>query len=220
MLNYIQAQKQVEELEKTGKWSKVADDSVIEKTAKSLSENGFDAQVVENGQEAYKRALEMIPQSAEVMTMTSKTLDAIGLTKELNESGKYNAVKPKLMTMDRNTQELEMLKLASGAEYAVGSTHAVTEDGQVMIASNSGSQIPGYAYGSKNVIWVVGAQKIVKDTDEGLARINERSLPMEAIRAHEAYGIEGSNVSKLLIMNRENKPGRIKVIIVKEVLGF
>lgn len=124
------------------------------------------------------------------MTMTSRTLDVIGVTEVLMNPGMYNAIKAKLKTMDRNTQELEILKLGAAAEYAVGSVHAVTEEGQVMVASNSGSQIPGYSYGSKSVIWVVGAQKIVKDLGEGFKMINERSLPMEAIRAHEANGVE------------------------------
>ncbi len=220
MLNYIQAQKQVEELEKSGKWATIPADDVIEKAAKALSANNFQAEIVENGIKAKERVFEILPDGAEVMVMTSRTLDTIGVTSQINESGKYNSVKSKLKTMDRVTQELEMLKMGAAAEYAIGSVHAVTQDGHVMIASNSGSQLPGYANGSKNVIWVVGVQKIVKDIDAGFRRINERSLPLEAIRAHEAYGTEGSNVSKLLIMNRENKPGRIRVILVKEVLGF
>lgn len=220
MLNYIQAQKQVAELEKSGKWSMLPSDDVIEKTAKALTENGFEAQVVNSSEEAKDKVLELIPEGAELMTMTSRTLDSIGVTKIFNELGKYSLVKAKLMQMDRNTQEVEMLKMGAAAEYAIGSVHAVTQDGHVMIASNSGSQLPGYAYGSKNVIWVIGAQKIVKDVDEGLRRINERSLPLEAVRAHDAYGVDGSNISKLLLMNRESKPGRIKVILVKEVLGF
>lgn len=220
MINYLQAQKEVEELEKTGKWSTLPGDDVIERTAKALSGNNFDAEIVENGQKAKERILALLAEGAEVMVMTSITLDTIGATQYVNESGKYTSVKAKITTMDRNTQELEMLKMGAAAEYAIGSVHALTEDGHAMIASNSGSQLPGYAYGSKNVIWVVGAQKIVKDINEGFVRINERSLPMEAIRAHETYGVDGSNVSKVLIMNREAKPGRIKIILVKEVLGF
>jgi len=220
MLNYIQAQKQVEELEKSGKWSQLPSDDAIEKAAKALTENGFEVEVVDSSEEAKRKVLKLIPEGAEVMTMTSRTLDSIGVTNIFNESGKYNSVKVKLTRMDRNTQEVEMLKAGAAAEYAIGSVHAVTQDGHVMIASNSGSQIPGYSYGSKNVIWVVGAQKIVKDREEGFQRINERCLPLEAIRAHEAYGVEGSNVSKVLIINREVKSGRVKLILVREILGF
>ena len=216
----MQAQKQVESLKNTGKWSKIPADEVIKRTIKALSDNNFSAEIVESADEAKERVLSLIPLGAEVMVMTSKTLDTIGITKEINESGKYDSVKEKLKKMDRNTQEVEMLKMGAAAEYAVGSVHAVSQDGHVLIASNSGSQLPGYVYGSANVIWVIGAQKIVKNVHEGFERINERALPMEAMRAHEAYGAEGSNISKLLIMNREPKPNRIKVLLVKEVFGF
>ncbi len=98
--------------------------------------------------------------------------------------------------------------------------HAVTEDGKVLIASNSGSQLPAYAYGSGHVIWVVGAQKIVKNLDEGIKRIYEHSLPLESERARKAYGVPGSAVNKLLIINKEIIPGRITMILTKEKLGF
>jgi hypothetical protein len=97
--------------------------------------------------------------------------------------------------------------------------HAVTEQGQVIVASMTGSQVGPYASGAGTVIWVVGAQKIVRDLEEGLRRVREYSYPMEDARAREAYGI-GSGINKLLIVNREVVPGRISVILVKEKLGF
>jgi hypothetical protein len=89
-----------------------------------------------------------------------------------------------------------------------------------MIASNSGSQIPGYAYGADHVVWVVGTHKIVKDIDEGLERIYQHSLPLESERARKAYGVERSYVSKILIFAREPEKNRSTVIFVNEVLGF
>lgn len=201
------------------KWNKLASKETVNKTIKSLKENGIEAKLVETSEDAKKEILFLIPEGAEVMTMTSVTLDTIDVLKELNESGKYDSVKNKLNSMDRETQGLEMQKLGAAPEYAVGSVHAVTEDGYVLIASNSGSQIPAYVYGSKHVIWVVGAQKIVKNTDEGVKRIYEYCLPLEDKRAQRAYGVH-SGVSKLLIINKEKVPGRITMIIVNEVLGF
>lgn len=197
-----------------------ADDATIEKTAIALKGHGIDVIVVNTVEEAREKALELIPQQAEVMTMTSETLETIGLTKRLNESGNYKSVKTKLMTMDRKTQGNEMQKLGAAADYSIGSVHAVTEDGKVLIASNSGSQLPGYAYGSPHVIWVVGAQKIVKNVEDGMKRIYDYVLPLESERAHKAYGVPGSFVSKLLIFNKEVIPGRITMIMVKEPLGF
>jgi len=185
----------------------------------ALKANGIDVFVAENRQEAKKRVLEILPQKAEIMTMTSVTLDTIGISGEINESRRYNAVRPKLMNMDRNTQGLEMQKIGAAPEWVIGSVHAVTKKGQVLIASNSGSQLPSFAYGSAHVIWVVGTQKIVKNITDGMKRIYEYCLPLEDKRAQKAYGMH-SNVSKILIVKKEIMPNRITMILVKEKLGF
>jgi hypothetical protein len=122
--------------------------------------------------------------------------------------------------MDPKTQQREMIKLGAVPEYMVGSVHAITEGGSVLIASNTGSQLAGYAASAAHVIWVVSTKKIVANVDEGIKRIYEYTYPLEDKRAQEAYGGMHSNVSKLLIVNREVMPGRTKVILVKEDLGF
>ena len=201
--------------------NKLADKKTINITIANLKTNGIDAIFAENREEAKEKALSLIPKEKEVMTMTSVTLDALGITEEINTSGKYpHAVKPQLMKMDRNTQSLAMKKLGAAPEYAIGSVHAVTEQGNVLIASNTGSQLSAYVYGSPHVIWVVGAQKIVKDTEEGIKRIYDYVLPLESERAHKAYGTSGSFVSKLLIINKEVTPHRTTMIIVNEALGY
>ena len=201
-------------------YKQVAADTAINEAAKHLAEHNFETFVVGTKEEAKAKVLELIPKGAEVMTMTSVTLEETGLAQAINESGEYEAVKPKLAAMDRATQGREMQKLGAAAQVSVGSVHAVTEDGKVLIASNSGSQLPGYAYGSDLVIWVVGAQKIVENTDAGIRRIYDYVLPLESERAHKAYGVPGSFVSKLLIYNKEPNPKRIKIVMVKEALGY
>ncbi len=197
-------------------WTTIPDMNTLEKTVASLKENGMEAVVVENGKEAKKKVFEILPEGAQVMTMTSVTLDAIEVTEEINESGKYKSVRHEFEKVD----DTEKRHLGAAPDWTVGSVHAVTEDGKVLIASNTGSQLPAYAYGANHVIWVVGAQKIVKDFDQGLKRLYEHTLPLESERAHKAYGVEGSFVSKLLVVNKEIRPGRITLIFVKEVLGF
>src|SRR5260221_3452578 len=140
-----------------------------------------------------------------LLKFMSYTLDAIGVTQEINESGKYKSVRKEFEKID----ETEKRHLGAAPDWTIGSVHAVTEDGKVLIASNTGSQLPAYVYGANHVIWVVGAQKIVKDFDEGLKRIYEHTLPLESERAHKAYGVEGSFVSKILVINKEIKPDRI-----------
>lgn len=200
-------------------FDKLADDQVISDTIQSLKNNGIEAIVVEDGETAKKKVLEMLPKGAEVMNMASVTLETIGLDKEINESGNYDAVKPKLMKMDRKTQSLEMQKMGAAPTWSVGSVHAVTEDGRVLISSNTGSQLPGYVYGSAHVIWVVGTQKIVKNLGEGMRRIYEYIVPLEEVHMKKLYNV-GTNVSKLLIVSKEIVPGRITVIFVKEKLGY
>lgn len=202
-------------------WDELADEQTIQNTIKALKQNGIEAVVVRNGEGAKKKVLESIPKGSEVMTMTSVTLDTIGLSEEINKAGgRFKPVRNKLYAMDRNTQQQEMNRLGSVPEFAVGSVHAVTEDGHILIASNTGSQLPAYAYGALHVIWVVGTQKIVKNTDEGIKRIYEHSLPLESERAKKAYGVSGSAINKILIINQEVQPGRVKLILAKERLGF
>lgn len=200
-------------------YSQLASSERIQKTITSLKANGIEAVLVQNGKDAKEKLFELIPKGSNIMTMTSVTLDTIGATQEIMESGTFNPIKKKLMTMDKNTQGTEMRMLGAGPDVAVGSVHAVSEDGKVLIASATGSQLPAYAYGAGKVFWVVGTQKIVKDFDDGMKRIYEYTFPLENERAKKAYGM-GSGVNKLLTINKEVQPGRITLIFVNEVLGF
>ena len=204
-----------------GKWNQLASKESIDKTIEALKANGIDAKFVQNGEDAKKEVLSRIPAGAEVMNESSVTLDTIGIPEEINKTGKYSSVRNKLNSMNRETQGAEMLKIGAAPEWSVGSVHAVTEEGHIFIASNTGSQLPAYASGAAHVIWVVGTQKIVKNNDDAFKRIYEYVLPLESERMNKAYNVTmGSFVSKLLIVNREIKPGRITIILVNKVLGF
>lgn len=203
------------------KWNKLADREIINRTIDALKANGIDTKFVENGEKAKELALELIPEGGEVMMMTSTTLDTIGLSEEINKEGsKFKPVRDKLYAMDPATQAQERNRLGGAPQYALGSVQAVTEDGKLLIASNTGSQLGAYSYGALKVIWVVGAQKIVQNLEEGIKRIYEHSLPLESERAKKAYGVPGSSVNKILIVNKEVQPERITIILVNEVLGF
>jgi hypothetical protein len=204
-------------------WDILANEESLKKTVESLKEAGMESIVVQTGEDAKNKVLELLPKKAEVLQMTSITLDTLGISKEINESGNYDSLRNKLMKLDRATQSAEMQQIGSAPQWTVGSVHAVTEDGKVIVASNTGSQLPAYAYGSAHVIWVVGTQKIVKNLDEGMKRIYDYVLPLETKRARKAYGLPDtfhSNVSKLLIVNKEIAPQRITLIFVKEIVGF
>ncbi len=200
-------------------FTEIPSDEVIAQTAAALTANGLEAFVVENGQAAKDKLAELIPAGAEIMTMTSKTLDTIGASDMISNSGKYQPVRAKFA--DKNLDPFMKRALGSVSDWTIGSAHAVTHEGQLMIASNTGSQQAAETYGSPHVVFVIGAQKIVKDREEGFKRIYEYVLPLESVRANKAYNITtGSFVSKLLMINREVAKDRIKVILVKEALGF
>lgn len=200
-------------------FSRLASDERIEKTVAALEANGFQVAVVESGDEARQHVLALLPDGAEVFTGGSRTLDSIGLVAEINASPRFQAIRPQLMAMDRQTQGREMRKLGASPDVVIGSVHAITEQGQALIASASGSQLAPYVSGAGTVIWVVGTQKLVRDLDEGLRRIDEYSFPREDERMREAMG-RGSVLAKILIVNREVFPGRTTVVLVKENVGF
>ncbi len=200
-------------------YSKLASDADIQTTVAALAKNGMKAIVAKTGEEAKRLVLDLIPKRSEVFSLSSVTLETIGLAKEINESGNFDAVRPKLYTTQAGVDPMQKARMGSAPQWAVGSVHAVTHSGQVMIASNTGSQLASYVSGAANVVWVVGSQKIVTDLSAGFDRIYTYCLPLENERAQKVYGMQ-SNVGKILIVNQEIKPGRITVVIVKVALGF
>lgn len=207
------------ELVPNQEFSRLATDEQIGLVVKALELNNIRAVVVQSGEEAKKLVLQLIPLGAEVYANISKTLEKIGITEEIDKSGRYDAVRPKVLALDRKTQADEIRILRSRPAYIVGSVQAITEDGQILTASNGGSQVAPYAYGASKVILVVGAQKIVKDLNEGFRRIKEYSYPLEDARLRATLGVP-SAIGKILVIDREVVPGRITVIITKEELGF
>ncbi len=200
-------------------FASLADDEQIRRTAQALEKNNIKTLIAENGEEARKMFFELVPEGAEVFLGASVTLETLGIKDEIDKSGKYNALRPKMFAMDRATQGREIRKLGGAPDYAAGSVHAVTENGQVVIASNTGSQLGPYASGAGKVIWIVGAQKLVKDLDEGMRRIEEYTVPLEDVHMQQLYNMH-TNPSKILIVNKEVRLDRITMIIVKEELGF
>lgn len=198
-------------------YARLASAEQIERAAKALEANGIRVIIAANGAEATAKVFETIPAGAEVFTATSRTLDSLGIPAGVDQ--RYNSVRVKLATLNPQTQMREMIKLGAVPEYIVGSVHAVTEDGTVVIASNTGSQLAGYAASAAHVVWVVGAQKIVPNLDEALRRVREYTYPLEDERTLQAYGMN-SSISKWLLVHREVMPGRTTMIIVKENLGF
>ncbi len=200
-------------------FTRLADNEQIRRTAQALEARNIKTLIAETGEEAKRMFFELVPEGAEVFLGASVTLETLGIKDEIDKSGRFDAVRPKMFAMDRATQGREIRKLAGAPDYAAGSVHAVTEDGQVIIASNTGSQLGPYASGAGKVIWVVGAQKLVKNLEEGMRRIEEYCVPREEVHMQRLYKTH-TGLNKILIVNKEIRPERITMIIVKEELGF
>ena len=196
-----------------------ADDARVARAAAALEANGISVVRAADAGESKRIVLELVPAGAQVHNGASQTLEETGISEEIHNSGRYEAIHPQVWTMDRETQADEIRRLTSAPDVMLGSVHAVTEAGSLLAASMGGSQLGPYVSGAGRVILVVGTQKIVSDLEEGLRRINEYAFPLEDARAQAEYGIH-SAVNKVLIINREIVPERITVVLVDEVLGF
>lgn len=200
-------------------YSKAVSKEEIKKAIKSLQSHGISAELFETSEAATQKIVRIVPKGAEVFTMSSATLDESGLADIFN-SDAYSSVRNNLMTLDREKDSKKMRKLGTAPDYAIGSVHAITQDGKLVIVSNTGSQLPAYAYGAEKVIFVVGAQKIVKDLPEAMERIEKYTLPLESKRVQKAYGMPESAIRKWLIIDSEIDPQRIQVLIINQNIGY
>jgi len=202
-------------------WIEIQSEETVRRTIEALKGRGVTGEFLQNRVDALRRLQEIIPVGAELTTGASTTLEEIGFI-DLLKSGRHpwNNLKEKIVSEKDPLKQAELQRKSVTAEYFLGSVHAVTQSGQVLIASNTGSQLAPYTYSSKNVIWIVGTQKIVLNMEEGMRRIREYCLPLEDQRMKRA-GFSGSSIGKILIFERENVPYRkLKLIFVNEKLGF
>jgi hypothetical protein len=203
----------------SSEFTELASDERIAAAAAALERNGIQPLLAATGADARVLVDSLLVDGAEVYNNTSQTLEAIGVADDIERSGRYQPLRLRLYRMDREMQRREMRTLAASPDYVVGSVHALTEDGSLLIASASGSQLGPLVSGAGRVILVVGAQKIVSDVATGLRRIYEYCYPLEDARARRAYGVP-SGVNNILIINKVLAAGRVTAIIVKERLGF
>jgi hypothetical protein len=182
-----------------------AADATVTRTAAALEANGIIVLRALNSGEVKRVVLDLIPAGSQVHQGASQSLDASGITDEIERSGRYEPLRPRVFSLDRAVQADEIRRLSASPDVMLGSVHAVTETGSLVAASASGSQLSPYASSAGKVILVVGTQKIVAG--------------LEDAHAQAAYGLH-SGVNKVLIVNRERTPDRITVVLCDEALGF
>jgi hypothetical protein len=192
--------------------------AVLDSLAANLRDRNFEVVVLDSAAQVKDAVMARIPDGASVHSGKSKTLEDAGVFKELMESNRYDFIRRRTQTMDRARQGNEIRKLSAAPDVMLGSVQAVTEAGQLVVTSASGSQIGPYASGAGNLILVVGSQKIVPDLDTAFRRIQEYVFPWEDARLREQMGI-GTAITRTLIIERDFRPGRTTVILVREPIG-
>jgi hypothetical protein len=190
----------------------------VDRVAAALRSHNIEAIVVDTGPEARQVVLGLIPEGAEVHSGKSKTLEDVGLYSELVESGRYDAIRPRIYAMDRATQGREIRKLVAAPDFILGSVAAVTDDGTLVAASAIGGQLGAYAAGAGRVILIVGSQKIVPDLDAALRRIHEVVFPYENAQVRARMGVDTA-LEKVLVIYGEWQAGRTTVVLVRESVG-
>src|SRR6202041_3168333 len=201
------------------RFTTLPDENTLQATVVALEEHGFSVEVAGDLDAARQAVLARIPEGSSVMTNTSVTLAETGIADAINDGGdRWESARNKMFALDFATQGQEMKAIGGQPDYALGSVHAVTRDGTLVIASASGSQLASYAWGAANVIFVVGAQKLVADADTARERIYQHSLKLEDARAQAAYG-QHSFVGKILEIHQE-LPGRIHVVLIRQQVGY
>jgi acyl-CoA hydrolase len=200
------------------RFATLPDEQTLASTVTALEEHGFSVDVVNDLDAARQAVLARIPHGSAVMTNTSVTLTETGIADAINDSAQYDSARARMAELDFATQLREMKMIGGQPDYAVGSVHAITRDGTLVIASASGSQLASYAWGAARVIFVVGMQKLVPSLETARERIYQHSLVLEDARAVAAYG-QHSSVGKVLEIHSE-LPGRIHVVLVRQLVGF
>src|SRR6266568_1498558 len=148
------------------RFTTLPDEHALQETVVALEEHGFSVEVVSDLDAARQAVLVRIPEGSSVMTNTSVTLEEAGIAAAVDEGGRYESARNKMMALDFATQLQEMKAIAGQPDFALGSVHAVTRDGTLIVASASGSQLASYVWGAANVIFVVGTQKLVSSAEE------------------------------------------------------
>ena len=203
------------------KYEALASKESVNKAKKELEKRGIKVEFVNAKEDALKRLKELIPKNSEVMIGGSTTLEQIGFVNLLkSKNHQWVNLKDKILAEKDKNKQNELRRLSIASQYFIGSVHAVSQTGEVLVASASGSQIPSYAFSSDNVIWVVGTHKITKNLKDAFDRVRNYALPLEDKRM-KSIGYSGSTIGKLLIFEREIMPNRkITLIFVNEKLGF
>lgn len=203
-------------------YNQLAAKEVVDRTVKALNSKNILTVVAKNGKEALNEIKKIIPQGASLMNGASKTLEQIGFLEYL-KSGEHNwnDLHAKVFSENDPVKRLVLRKQATLSDFYLGSVNALTESGEFIVASATGSQLPQIVYTSPNLIFVVSTKKIVSNMNEAIERLEKHVVPLEDKNMREKFGI-GTSLNKIVIFKNENpRMGRkVHLILVEEDLGY
>ncbi|MCS5666369.1 MAG: lactate utilization protein [Dehalococcoidia bacterium] len=197
----------------------LASEMSILKTVESLTQRNISALAVDSTDEAFKLLLTLVPSGSEVYCGTSETLISIGFPEYIRNNPDYRSLDREFESESDPRNKQELRRLSSISEYYIGSVQAISETGEVVVASSSGSQIGAYAFGAKHVILVSGTQKICPSLSDAMSRVRGYSTDKHDEWLAEK-GIGPAPIGKLLILEKETQLGRLTVLLVRENLGW
>jgi L-lactate utilization protein LutC len=206
----------------TQKFDELAAKDVVTKTSEALTANGFMPENVETGAQALARIKELVPAGASVMNGSSTTLQEIGFVDYLqSKTHGWNNLHDAVLAETDPAKQMLLRKQSVVSDYYLGSAHAVTENGEMVFASASGSQLPHLAFTSPNIILVVSTKKIVPSIPDAFQRIEEYILPLEDVNMQKKFNSHTAHAKTLILHKEIARMGRkIHVIFVNEKLGF
>ena len=197
----------------------LAGQSAIQRTMESLAARNINSVVVDSTAEALEKLKELIPEGSAIFYGTSDTLTALGYPQYIHHNSKYKNLHDEYEEEQDPDKKRELHRLSSVAEYYLGSVQAIAETGEILVASASGSQLGAYCYGAKRLVLVVGTQKICPSFAEAMDRVRGYTVEM-----HDQWlagrGVGPAPIGKLLILEKENNPDRVTVVLIRENLGW
>ena len=195
------------------------------KVIKGLESRNMTGYYAETKEEALKIALSLIPEGCSVTMGGAMSAHEIGLPQAL-AAGNYNFI-----DRDKIEDKRAAMLAAYDADYFLASANAMTEDGILVNIDGNANRVSAIAQGPKNVLFIIGMNKICIDVDSALKRARNVAAPINAQR----FGLDtpcaktGSCMNckspdticcQFLITRYSKHPGRIHVILVNDFLGF
>lgn len=206
------------------------------KLIKNLKSRKFEAYYCDSAIEAAEKALSLIPQSSSVSWGGSVTLEEIGLIEGIYQGNFIIIDRDKAQTMN---ERYDLMRQSLLCDIYLTSFNAISEDGVLINIDSVGNRVAAITFGPKNVIAVIGMNKVCKTVEDAIVRARTYAAPINAQRClsdpflhpveRTPCVINGSCgnckaedcICSYIVETRMCKiPGRIKIILVGESLGL